>query len=44
MNGETYDDLIHRLVEIAGQMEFVERQKRILADEESAPTFRKANA
>jgi hypothetical protein len=35
--GETYDDLIRRLVEIAEQVEFVERQKRILADEEFVP-------
>lgn len=35
--GETYDDLIRRLVEVAEQVEFVERQKRILADEEFVP-------
>ena len=35
--GETYDDLIRRLLEIAEQMEFVQRQKRILAEEEFVP-------
>ena len=35
--GETYDDLIRRLLEIAEQIEFVERQKRILAEEEFVP-------
>jgi hypothetical protein len=35
--GETYDDLIRRLLEIAEQMEFVRRQKRILAEEEFVP-------
>ncbi len=31
--GETYDQLIRRLVEVAEQLEFAERQKRILAEE-----------
>ncbi len=35
--GETYDELILRLLEIAEQMEFVERQKRILSEEEFVP-------
>ena len=35
--GETYDDLIRRLLEIAEQMEFAQRQKRILAEEEFVP-------
>ncbi len=38
--GETYDELIRRLVEIAEQVEFVERQKRILAEEEFVPLDR----
>jgi hypothetical protein len=32
--GETYDQLIRRLVDVAEQLEFAERQKRILAEEE----------
>ena len=32
--GETYDELIRRLLEIAEQMEFVKAQKRILETEE----------
>ncbi|MGY5876524.1 MAG: hypothetical protein RTU30_12320 [Candidatus Thorarchaeota archaeon] len=32
--GETYDELIRRLLEMAEQMEFARRQKRILAEEE----------
>ncbi len=32
--GETYDQLIRRLVHVAEQLEFAERQKRILAEEE----------
>jgi hypothetical protein len=35
--GETYDDLIRRLLEIAEQIEFAQRQKRILAEEEFVP-------
>ena len=34
---ETYDDLIRRLLEIAGQIEFARRQQRILAEEEFVP-------
>ena len=32
--GETYDELVRRLLTIAEEMEFGERQKRILAEEE----------
>ena len=32
--GETYDELIRRLLQVAEQMEFAKRQKRILEDEE----------
>ncbi|MHA2356812.1 MAG: DUF7557 family protein [Candidatus Thorarchaeota archaeon] len=32
--GETYDELVRRLLTIAEEVEFGERQKRILADEE----------
>jgi hypothetical protein len=35
--GETYDELIRRLLEIAEQAEFVKRQRRILAEEEFVP-------
>lgn len=35
--GETYDELIRRLLELAEQMEFARRQKRILAEEEFVP-------
>ena len=35
--GETYDDLIRRLLVIAEQIEFAQRQKRILAEEEFVP-------
>jgi len=35
--GETYDELLRRLLEMAEQMEFARRQKRILADEEFVP-------
>lgn len=35
--GETYDELIRRLLDTAEQMEFAKRQKRILADEEFVP-------
>jgi hypothetical protein len=35
--GETYDQLIRRLVEVTEQLEFAERQKRILAEEEFTP-------
>ena len=32
--GETYDVLIRRLLQVAEQVEFANRQKRILEDEE----------
>ena len=32
--GETYDELIRRLLEVAEQVEFARRQRRILEDEE----------
>jgi hypothetical protein len=35
--GETYDELLRRLLEIAEQVEFAEKQKRILAEEEFVP-------
>ncbi len=35
--GETYDELIRRLLVMAEQMEFARRQKRILAEEEFVP-------
>jgi len=35
--GETYDELLRRLLEIAEQVEFAERQKKILAEEEFVP-------
>jgi len=35
--GETYDELIRRLLEFAEQMEFAKAQKRILEDEEFVP-------
>jgi hypothetical protein len=35
--GETYDELIRRLLQIAKQVEFARRQERILEDEEFAP-------
>jgi hypothetical protein len=35
--GETYDQLIRRLVKVTEQLEFAERQKRILAEEEFTP-------
>jgi len=35
--GETYDELIRRLLEIAEQVEFARRQKRILEEEEFVP-------
>ena len=35
--GETYDDLIRRLLEMAEQMEFARVQKRILEKEEFVP-------
>ena len=35
--GETYDELLRRLLEMAEQMEFARRQKRILAEEEFVP-------
>ena len=35
--GETYDELIRRLLEVAEQFEFARRQKRILEEEEFVP-------
>lgn len=35
--GETYDELIRRLLVMAEQMEFARRQKRILEEEEFVP-------
>jgi hypothetical protein len=35
--GETYDELIRRLLQVAEQMEFARRQKRILEKEEFVP-------
>jgi hypothetical protein len=35
--GETYDELIRRLLEVAEQMEFARAQKRILETEEFVP-------
>jgi hypothetical protein len=35
--GETYDELIRRLLHVAEQVEFARRQKRILEDEEFVP-------
>jgi hypothetical protein len=35
--GETYDELIRRLLEIAEQMDFARVQKRILENEEFVP-------
>jgi hypothetical protein len=35
--GETYDELIRRLLQVAQQVEFANRQKRILDDEEFVP-------
>ncbi|MFX1579950.1 MAG: hypothetical protein ACFFBJ_09915 [Promethearchaeota archaeon] len=35
--GETYDELIRRLLLVAEQVEFARRQKRILEDEEFVP-------
>ena len=35
--GETYDELIRRLLEMAEQMEFARVQKRILETEEFVP-------
>ena len=35
--GETYDELIRRLLEMAERFEFARRQKRILAEEEFIP-------
>jgi len=35
--GETYDELVRRLLEIAEQFEFAQRQKRILEEEEFVP-------
>lgn len=32
--GETYDELIRRLLEVAERVEFARRQKRILEEEE----------
>jgi hypothetical protein len=35
--GETYDELIRRLLQVAEQVEFARRQKRILEEEEFIP-------
>ena len=35
--GETYDELIRRLLDLAEQMEFARKQRRILAEEEFVP-------
>jgi hypothetical protein len=35
--GETYDELIRRLLEVAEHVEFARRQKRILEEEEFVP-------
>ena len=35
--GETYDELIRRLLDMAEQMEFARKQRRILAEEEFVP-------
>ena len=35
--GETYDALIRRLLDMAEQIEFARKQKRILAEEEFVP-------
>jgi hypothetical protein len=35
--GETYDELIRRLLRVAEQVEFARRQKRILEEEEFVP-------
>jgi hypothetical protein len=35
--GETYDELIRRLLEIAEQVEFARKQRRILEEEEFVP-------
>jgi hypothetical protein len=35
--GETYDDVLRRLIEIAEQVEFFKKQKRILDEEEFIP-------
>ena len=35
--GETYDELIRRLLQVAEKIEFARRQKRILEEEEFVP-------
>jgi hypothetical protein len=35
--GETYDELIRRLLEVAERVEFARRQRRILEEEEFVP-------
>lgn len=35
--GETYDEILQRLIAIAEQIAFVERQSRILREEEFTP-------
>jgi len=35
--GETYDDILRRLIMIVEQVDFVERQSRILREEEFTP-------
>nr|MDO8087358.1 hypothetical protein [Candidatus Sigynarchaeum springense] len=38
--GETYDEIIGKLIEIAEQVDFFNKQKRILEDEEFIPLDR----
>ncbi len=35
--GETYDEIIHKLIEIAEQVDFFSKQKRILEEQEFVP-------
>ncbi len=35
--GETYDEIIQRLIEVAEQLEFVSRQNRTLGENEFVP-------
>jgi len=37
VKGETYDDILRRLIQLAEQAAFLERQKRILTAEEFTP-------
>ena len=38
--GETYDELIRRLLDVAEKVEFARKQKRILEEEEFVPLDR----